>query len=314
MYGKLLEKIKEYDKITVFRHQKPDGDAVFSALGLSTFLKENFPDKKIMLCGSELYSKVNKIQKVSDRFVEDSLAIVVDTSTAARVDDDRFRKAKYIIKIDHHPCNDDFGDLNYVKHETAACCEYLAEILLSDEFKEYKMSKKVCEYLYSGMVTDSLNFRTASTTAQTLRIASVLAEKGELQISDIVEFLMDDTIEEYQKITKMRTYLRIKERFGHITLTDKELEEIGFDPFEAKNHISEIGTILDLKIWIFAVKVGTKYDVSIRSKRGYVINRICEKYGGGGHANAAGIKQITLKQLNELKKELIELSTKNPKK
>ena len=310
MFSELLNKIKEYEKITIFRHQKPDGDAVFSALGLYTFLKDNFPEKKVRLCGSELYSKFNKIQKVSDKFIKESLAIIVDTSTAKRVDDDRYEQAAFRIKIDHHPVNDNFGDLNYVKPSCAACCEYLAEIMLSDGFRDYRLSKKTCKYLYSGMVTDSLNFRTASTTADTLQIASILAGRGELQISDIVEFLMDDTIEEYQKITKMRSYLKIKERFGHITLTEKELNEIGFDPYEAKNHISEIGTILDLKIWIFAVKVDSKYDVSIRSKRGYVINRICEKYGGGGHANAAGIKQITLKQLNELKKELIELSTK----
>lgn len=310
MYEELLNKIREYDKITIFRHQKPDGDAVFSVLGLYTFLKDNFPEKKIRVCGSELYSKVNKIQKVSDSFIKGSLAFIVDTSTAKRVDDGRYELAACRVKIDHHPRRDDFGDLNYVKTSCAACCEYLAEIMMSDTFNGCKLSHKTCEYLYSGMVTDSLNFRTASTTADTLYIASELARRGDLQISDIVEFLMDDTIEEYQKITKMRSYLKIRKRFGHITLTEKELDEIGFDPFEAKNHISEIGTILDLKIWIFAVKVGSKYDVSVRSKRGYVINQICEKYGGGGHANAAGIKQITLKQLNELKKELIELSTK----
>ena len=138
---------------------------------------------------------------------------------------------------------------------------------------------------------------------KSLILASCQAILDEIMVTDDLD----------QKITKLRSYLKIKERFGYIILTEKELEEIGFDPYEAKNHISEIGTIKDLMIWIFAVKVGTKYDVSIRSKRGYVINSICEKYGGGGHANAAGIKQIPRKQLNELKKELIELSTKSVK-
>lgn len=314
MYKKLLDKIKEYENITLFRHQRPDGDAVFSVLSLYTFIKDNFPDKKVKCCGNDLYSKMNIIHKVSDSFIKNSLAIILDTSRSDRIDDSRFSLADYTIKIDHHPVVDSYGDYNIENSNTAACCELLADILFSKTFSKYKISNKVCEYLYSGIVTDSLNLRTASTTYKTLETASMLAKKGNLLISNIVDYLMDNSAHEYLKITKIRNHLNIKDNFGYVILEEKDLNEIGFDAYEAKNNISEIGTISDLNIWAFAVKVESKYDVSCRSKRGYIINKICEKYGGGGHANATGVKQLNKKELNNLFHELIELSTKKPQK
>ena len=242
MYKKLLDKIKQYNKITLFRHQRPDGDAVFTILALYEFIRTNFPEKKVKCCGYDLYSKKNKIDKVSDSFIKSSLAIVIDTSRSDRIDDDRFALAEYIIKIDHHPVVDSYGNLNIVKTDVGACAELLAEILMSKTFSKYKISNKVYEYLYSGIVTDTLNLKTASTTPKTLKIASKLAEKGNLIISNIVDSLMDNSIDEFQKISKLRNHLKIDKNFGYIILHNKDLKEIGFDPYEAKNNISEFGS------------------------------------------------------------------------
>ena len=312
MYKKLLDKIKQYNKITLFRHQRPDGDAIFTMLALYEFIRTNFPDKKVKCCGYDLYSKKNKNDKVSDSFIKSSLAIVIDTSRSDRIDDDRFALAEYIIKIDHHPVVDSYGNLNIVKTDVGACAELLSEILMSKAFSKYKISNKVYEYLYSGIVTDTLNLKTASTTPKTLKIASILAEKGNLIISNIVDSLMDNSIDEFQKISKLRNHLKIDKNFGYIILHNKDLKEIGFDPYEAKNNISEFGTISDLNVWAFAVEIDGKYDISCRSKRGYIINKISQRYGGGGHPNATGIKNLNKKELNNLFHELIELSTKKP--
>ena len=311
MYKKLLDKINEYDHITIFRHVHPDGDAMFSALALYYFIKDNFKDKKLKMTGFDDYGVITVKHKVSDAFIKKSLAIIVDTSSRNRVDDERFELAPFSIKIDHHPIVDQFADLNYVDHKMAACCEYLADIFHSRTFSGYKISPKVCEYLYCGILTDTNNFSTSSTTAKTLKTAAMLAEKGDLKISDLVNYLNDLEIDLYQKVSKMRNYLKIDKAFGYIILDEKDLMEIGIDPYEAKNNIEEIGHIKNLKIWAFAVEVGDKnYSVSVRSKRGYVINEICQKYGGGGHANACGVKDLSKSKLNALFDELIELSTK----
>lgn len=310
MYENLLKQIKKYNQIVIFKHVRPDGDCTFSSLAMYQFLKDNFKDKKIKLAGYEKFRLVSKNDKVSDKFIMDSLCIVCDTATTARVDDFRCMAGKYVVKIDHHPVVENYGDINIVKSEYSSTCEVLAEILMSNAFKKYKISNKIYEYLYCGMVTDTLNFRTANTSYKTLAIASKLVEKGNLVISDLVEWLTDDDLETYKKVTLIRNKLIIKNKFGYIKLNAKELKKIGLDPVEAKNHIDEIGKIQDLNIWAFAVENNGAWDASLRSKRPYIINKFAAKYNGGGHANACAVKRIKASELDSLFKELIEFSTK----
>lgn len=310
MYDNLLKQINKYDQIVIFRHVRPDGDCAFSSLALYNFLKDNFKDKKIKLAGNEVFDLIDKKDKVSDKFILNSLAIVCDTATTTRVDDFRCMAAKYVVKIDHHPPVENYGDINIVKPEYSSTCEVLSEILMSNAFKKYKISNLVYKYLYCGMVTDTLNFRTANTSYKTLSTAAKLVEKGGLLVSDLVEWLTDSNLETYKKITKIRNKLIVKNKFGYIKLNTKELKEIGLDPVEAKNNIDEIGTISDLNIWAFAVENNGAWDASLRSKRPYIINKFAAKYSGGGHANACAVKHINCSQLESLFKELIEFSTK----
>ena len=314
MYKELLDKIKEYKCIAIFRHQKPDGDSMFSCVALYHFIKDNFKDKTVKVVGSEIYDVMTKNDKTSDSFIEKALVIVLDTSIRQRIDDYRALNGKCIIKIDHHPLVDNYGDINIVETQCAAAAELLAKILLSKTFSKYKMSSEVCKYLYCGIVTDTINFRTTNTTKDTFDIAATLIEKGDLKIAELVEWVLDYSHEDFQKITKIRSHLKVKGRFGYVCLNQKQLKEIGFDHIQAKNKIDEIGRISDLNIWALATQDpnGT-YGASFRSKRNYIVNKICHKYGGGGHPNASAVKSISKRQLDSMFKEMIELSTKSVK-
>lgn len=309
MYENLLNQIKKYRQIVIFKHVRPDGDCTFSSLALYTFLKDNFKDKKIKLAGYEKFDLISRNDKVSDKFILDSLCIICDTATTARVDDFRCMAGKYVVKIDHHPPIENYGDLNIVKPDYSSTCEVLSEILMSNAFKKYKISKKVYKYLYCGMVTDTLNFRTANTTYKSLNIASKLVEKGSLIVSDLVEWLNDVDLQTYKKITLLRNKLIINNKFGYIKLNTKELKKIGLDAIEAKNHIDEIGKIRDLNIWAFAVENNGAWDASLRSKRPYIINNFAFKYNGGGHANACAVKNVKESDIDSLFNELVEFST-----
>ena len=305
MFKEILDKILEFDQISIFRHQKPDGDAMFSALALYQFLSDNFPEKKIKVCGTDEYEIVSRNDKVSDRFIRNSLAIILDTSTKERIDDLRALDAKYTIKIDHHPFGEDYADQNHVKVKAAAAAEFLAEILFSKEFKGYSISETTCRCLYNGIVTDTLNFKTSNTTADTFKMAAKLITKGDIKVSDTYEYLFNDDISVFEKVSKIRNHLKIKERFGYVILNETQLNTLEMDGTEAKNHISEFGSIRNINIWAFAVENNEHlFDVSVRSKRNYTINGFCRNYGGGGHTNAAGVKDLTKQQLKELFKEL----------
>ena len=309
-YVKLLNKIKEYEKITIYKHVKPDGDCVFSSLALYQFLKDNFPKKQIKIVGKEEFDLINVNNKCSDSFIQKSLGISLDTATSDRIDDFRALACAYLIKIDHHPLLDDFGDINIVNENASSTCELLADIFLSKIFKQYILSKTTCKHLYCGMVTDTLNFKTTNTTAKTFNTASKIISKGELNPSDLTEYVMNYSYDTFVFRSKIRNYFKVNNKFGYIKLSKKDLDKIGISAKIAKTYIDEIGCIKDINIWAIAVEEAKLWDVSLRSKRGYIINKIAAKYNGGGHANAAATKKLSNKQLSQLFNELYNLALK----
>ena len=97
--------IAQYDTITLFRHQAADCDALGAQFGLKQWIQEHYPDKQVYALGTSLGSHGKDfppIDAVSDEIITCSLAIILDTANAQRIDDERWRKAAYKIKIDHH--------------------------------------------------------------------------------------------------------------------------------------------------------------------------------------------------------------------
>lgn len=113
LFQAILEKIKSYDTIIIHRHQRPDPDAIGSQIGLKEILKANFSDKKILATGinEPTLSWIAEMDEVPDNDYEGALVIVTDTANTPRIDDDRYDKGDFLIKIDHHPNDDAYGDL-----------------------------------------------------------------------------------------------------------------------------------------------------------------------------------------------------------
>ncbi|MBQ1322545.1 MAG: DHH family phosphoesterase [Erysipelotrichaceae bacterium] len=310
MFKEILSVIQEYDKISIFRHVRPDGDCMFSAIALESFIHDNFPKKQVKIAGEDTYDVFQRNDKLSDSYIRNSLAIVVDTSSHDRIDDTRSLSAPFVIKIDHHPIEDKYGNINYVDPKAAACAEIIAEMFLSPAFKGMIISQNTCRYLYAGIIADTINFRTTNTSAKTLSIASKLVKKGNLDVASVVEYVMDKDLAYFKHSTKIRSKLKVKGHFGYIVLSKEQLDKIGVTNMEAKINIDEIGKIKEFNIWSIATENDGLYDVSVRSRRGYTINEICAHYGGGGHKNAAAAKKLTKKDLNEMYKILYLLAEK----
>ncbi|MDO5440268.1 MAG: bifunctional oligoribonuclease/PAP phosphatase NrnA [Erysipelotrichaceae bacterium] len=313
MYKDLLKKIKEYKNICIYRHIRPDGDSVFSQFALATFIRDNFKDKRVEMCGSQEYDLLPYKNSVDEDFLKNSLVICVDTASCGRVDDLSYEKGDYIIKIDHHPETDPYGDINIVDDKCSSTTELLAKIFYSKEFKGLKISKDVCIYLYSGILTDSNCFSTSSTSSDTLFYASKLTKDGGFDISALNNYLFDLDIKKYNSISSLRNELKIKKGVGYIIADKNTLKKLKMDVNDAKNAIDEFNHIKGLKIWsIFAYNAKTGlFDVSVRSNSRYTINTLCTKFNGGGHKNACGVKNLTLSQVKLLIKGLIEIAGKN---
>lgn len=307
-YKPLLNLIKEYDTITLFRHSRPDCDAVGSQLGLATFIRDNFPGKRVYVCGMEKSNVYPVLDNVSDVQIKESLAIVLDTANRERIDDQRCLSADRIVKIDHHPVVDEYGYLRFENVKAAACAEIITMMLSDAVFENYVISKECATYLYSGLVSDTLKFSTTSTSAETLKAASILTSK-DIDIYEINNILFSRSFERYRFITYMRNKIEYSNGLATVIFKSDEYADYNIDASTARNYISELGSVTEFKIWaIFTQNEEGTYDGSLRSQKGYIVNKTAEKYHGGGHQNAAGVKNLTEADLKQIISELMKLT------
>lgn len=292
----LLESIESFDTITIYRHVNPDCDAVGSQFGLKNWIRDNYPNKEVYALGHQVCTQADwpKSDIADDDTVKASLAIILDTANKDRVDDDRFITAAKIIKIDHHPNKDPFGDLMFVDETSAATCQILA--LYFDSLNK-TLSKKTSEYLYRGLLTDTLNYTTSNTSEETLKAGGILASKG-LDLSKISHDVFDNSLRGFNFTGYIISHVKVlNNHLAYLVIPKEDHESFGFNASDARSFVGKLGNVKDFDIWcIFTEKKdqdgNTLYDGSLRAKS-IQVNDVAEKFGGGGHKNAAGVKNLT---------------------
>ena len=305
----ILDKIKEYDKIAIFRHFRPDGDAVGSTKGLCELLRATFPEKKIVLENND-YSEYLKFlggegERESDEFFTDSLGIVIDTATTPRISSKRYSMCREIIKIDHHIPTESYGVIEWVEEERSSACEMIAAFY--DELRdELKMTKDAAYYIYCGMVTDSGRFRFRDVSGETMRLAGMLLEVGidtEVLYSNL--YLRD--FDSYKFESYARSKMQISQN-GVCTLfvTKRMQKRFGLSREDASASVSYMDSIKGSLIWIAFIEGDGEIRVRLRS-RFVTISDLAEKYGGGGHACAAGATVHNRAEMRRLIAEANEL-------
>src|SRR5699024_11991437 len=113
----IIQSIKQYETIIIHRHVRPDPDAYGSQGGLKEMIKHSCPEKNVFAVGEEPDDTLHflyRMDNITDDTYKGALVIVCDTANTDRVSDDRFRSGDKLIKIDHHPNNDPYGDVMLV--------------------------------------------------------------------------------------------------------------------------------------------------------------------------------------------------------
>src|SRR5690606_33354973 len=119
-------------------------------------------------------SFLNRMDHIEDEQYNDALVIVMDTAVRKRISDERYAKGKFIIKIDHHPETDPYGDINWVDERFSSTSEMIYDFVKSFS-SELKLSDSSAKLLFAGIVGDTNRFRNANTNAETIKAASDLA-------------------------------------------------------------------------------------------------------------------------------------------
>jgi len=298
----VLDKIKEYGRIIIFRHIRPDGDAVGSTKGLRELLRLSFPEKEIYLLNDDFSDYLSFLggedEPIDESLYSDALGIVIDTANMSRISNQKFKLCKEIIKFDHHIPLENYGDINLVDEDRSSASEMVANFYYT--FKdELKINLDAATYIYTGMVTDSGRFRYRSVSGDTMRLAGMLLDKG-IDVDTLYANLYMKDFSEYKFTAHVYTNMKITENGVAYIIVDKAMqEEFNLSSEKASNAVSCLDGIKGSLIWIAFIENEDSIRVRLRS-RFVTVNAIGEKYRGGGHACAAGATVYNMDEVNAL--------------
>ena len=291
MFEAIVKALREFDRIIIHRHGKPDGDAIGSQVGLKYILKENFPGKEIYIVGDAPgffgFVEGAVMDEIPDSLYEDALAVILDCGSAEMVNDKRYTLAKKTVRIDHHLFTGQVADEEVIDSSYESCCGLIAQLAKENGLKVNLTAAKA---LYTGMVTDSGRFRYDATTSRTFGLASFLLE-NHFDITEIYRHLYADSYES----KKLKAQFVLKMQFtpnnvAYIYTTEEEVEALGVDLFTiSRGMVNTMADLQGVNIWCNFTETEEGVLCELRSNL-YNINPIAVKYGGGGHAKASGAR------------------------
>ncbi|WP_161979466.1 DHH family phosphoesterase [Streptococcus sp. S784/96/1] len=308
-FNSILEKIKTYDTIIIHRHQRPDPDAIGSQIGLREIIRTNFPEKNVLATGinEPTLSWIAEMDQVADSDYENALVIVTDTANTPRIDDERYTKGNFLIKIDHHPNEDAYGDIVHVDTTASSASEIITDFALTVGLQ---LSDFAASVLYNGIVGDTGRFLYPATTSKTMQIAAKLREY------DFDFSAMARRMDSFpMKIAKLQGYvfdhLVVDENgAAHVVLTQKVMSDFEVTEAETSAIVGTPGKIDSVESWaIFVEQSDGTYRVRLRSKTA-IINGIAKRHDGGGHPLASGANSYSLEENEQIYQEIKELLAK----
>lgn len=305
----IYKNIIESKSVSIFIHENPDCDALGSAFGLKTFLLE----KKIKceIISLDLLSKKFKYpllieldrKKVSDAYIKKSTGIILDTANSARILGQRHILCNKLFRIDHHPHIENIGQREWIDINFSSTSEMVGWFLLENN---KKISPKICNFLYSGILTDSGKFMYPSTSKKTFqlieRFFDFKFDKQKIQEKIFLRSFSDMKDENF-----LRNKIKItKDGIGYIIVKKTHLHKIKSK--SPNNYVYLMSNIHEIKVWfiLYFDKKNKVWKGSLRSRE-LNISEIASKFNGGGHKNASGFK---LKNIKELKLLISEISLK----
>ena len=299
----ILNKIKEYDRIIIFRHKRPDGDAIGSTLGLQGILRLTYPDKEIVVNNTDYSDYVGFLggedAPMPDEFYAEALGIVIDTATEDRVSNPRYSLCRELCKIDHHIPKESYGDYQWVEEHRSSACEMIAAFYAAFR-DELKIDVESATRIYAGMVTDSGRFRFRSVSGETMRLAGMLLDEG----VDTDHLYANLYMKEFHTL-KFQSYvydrMKITEHgVAYVYISRATRKKFGLTFEQACTAVGYMDSIKGALIWIAFIEAD---DGSIRVRlrsRFVTISEVAEKYSGGGHACASGATVHSRKEMKAL--------------
>lgn len=298
----ILKEIKDTETIIIHRHKRPDPDAIGSQIGLAELIKSTYPNKKIYTAGEDNRT-LNFLSKMNPPAKEDyknALVLILDTANRPRIDGDfALKEGLKVIKIDHHPDEDQYGDIQWVDPTVSSTSEMISDFWLSFP-EELTLSDEGARHLYAGIIGDTNRFLYQSTSPKTMYLAGKLMEK-EFSHTELNEKMNEMSPNTARLTAYLLENLTVSENgVGSIVLTKKLLEKFNMTDEDTHQVVSLPGSIAGVLNWgVFVEQKDGSFRCRLRSK-GPVINDIAKEHHGGGHPLASGANAKDVEEIGEI--------------
>lgn len=301
----ILSKAK---KISILGHHAPDGDAVGGSLALYNVLKKAGYNVQILM-PSELLNYLNFLPNAdeiiihsqekskAENIIEKSDVIIcIDFNEAKRTEKLKniliSSKAVKII-IDHHQKSVNFADYILLDTKSSSASEVVYEFIYLLEMDSF-MNKNIASCLYTGIMTDTINFSVNSSRKRTFEIVGNLLDFG------VDKDKIYANIYNNYSVSRMRLAgyvldkkMKILQKYNiaYIILSKKELEKYNYKNGDHEGFVNFPLSIKGINISCFFIEKNDFIKLSLRSTGIFDVNKLSRKYfNGGGHINAAGGK------------------------
>jgi bifunctional oligoribonuclease and PAP phosphatase NrnA len=288
--GAIKERLEKAKNIVIASHVRPDGDAIGSLLGLGLALMDAGKSVQMVLTdgvpasfrhleGSQLI--VNKPSGEHDTF------ITVDSAEFKRVGKVFENFGQVDINIDHHKTNGNYANLNLIEADEVATAAILASHL--PEWG-YKITKPIAAALLTGIITDTLGFRTANVNPSALRVCAELMETG-VDMPDIyMRSLVQKTFVAAKYWGAGLSNMEHKDGIVWSTLSLDDRKRAGYGGNDDADLINMISAIEGEKVgMIFVAQSDNHVKISWRALvPGVDVSQVAKHFNGGGHVAAAG--------------------------
>lgn len=290
----IISKLNKSDKVAVFCHARPDGDALGSGLALTLALRN--AGKTAYMCCEDLppekFSFLPAVSEVKNEIpdIAYDTFIAVDCADVNRlgVFSKQFDKFKGVtVNIDHHVSNEGFAKYNYVV-DCPATCEIVTRIFRK---AGWRITEEIANLLMLGLITDSGNFTHCDVTAETFETAAYLRSNG--ADVNLINYNM------FSRQPKARANLfgrvmnkirfALDDKLTFIVISAADMEECGADKSLTEGFVDFPLSVDGVEVSVSLMEFKKEqYKASLRSKGTVNVNAVATAFGGGGHVLASG--------------------------
>jgi bifunctional oligoribonuclease and PAP phosphatase NrnA len=292
--AEIREKLNQANRIVVFTHIQPDGDAIGSLTAMGQALRQ-MGKEPTLVCNDgvpglfRFLPMSDSVQAAADQHRPYDLIVALDCGDESRIGSSYALLAERelpVINIDHHITNTYFGLINLVEVKANSTTELLYQL-----FPKWgvHLTAELATSLLTGLVTDTLGFRTAGVNGDTLRVASALVDAGADLFTVTSNALNLKPLSTLLLWQKGLGNMRLDEGLLWTSITHRECREAGHAAASSAGLVNILSEVHQVAMSAVLIELEDgRVSVGFRCRPPYSVSELALNLGGGGHPLAAG--------------------------